>query len=127
MKDDVGFTGNQFTLVNSCFTAGYIVGQWPSAIILASGRISPRFWFPFCVAAWGFCTLGTGCEFCRCLMGIQCSGEMFLTPAVVTNPHQVMAIRFVQAIFEASTFSGSHVSETTTRVIVGLHAHERLT
>jgi ACS family pantothenate transporter-like MFS transporter len=62
MEQAVGFTGNQFTLANSCFTAGYIVGQWPSAIILASGRIPPRFWFPFCCAAWGVCTLGMACE-----------------------------------------------------------------
>lgn len=62
MKEAVNFKGNEYTLVNSCFTAGYVVGQWPSAIILASGRIPPRFWFPFCVVAWGFCTLGTACE-----------------------------------------------------------------
>lgn len=87
MKEDVGFVGNDLTLVNSCFTAGYVVGQWPSAVILASGRIPPRVWFPFCVFAWGLCTLGL---------------------AFVSNPGQVMGIRFVMALFEASTFSGSH-------------------
>lgn len=87
MKEDVGFVGNDLTLVNSCFTAGYVVGQWPSAVILASGRIPPRVWFPFCVFAWGLCTLGL---------------------AFVTNPSQVMGIRFTMALFEASTFSGSH-------------------
>lgn len=75
------------TQPGSCFTAGYVVGQIPSSIILASGRITPRFWFPFCVFCWGLCTLGL---------------------AFVTSVHQVFAIRFVQALFEASTFSGTH-------------------
>ncbi|BEJ12518.1 hypothetical protein CspHIS471_0209780 [Cutaneotrichosporon sp. HIS471] len=87
MRQAVGFKGNDYTMAQACFTAGYVVGQVPGALILASGRISPRFWFPFCVCAWGFCTLGL---------------------AFVKNPHSVMAIRFVMAIFEASTFSGSH-------------------
>ncbi|KAL1413284.1 hypothetical protein Q8F55_001040 [Vanrija albida] len=87
MKEAVGFKGNDLSLAGSCFTAGYVVGQIPSSIILASGRITPRFWFPFCVFCWGFCTLGL---------------------AFVTNVKQVFAIRFVQALFEASTFSGTH-------------------
>nr|ODN91138.1 MFS transporter, ACS family, pantothenate transporter [Cryptococcus depauperatus CBS 7841] len=87
MKEDINFKGNDFTYANSLFTAGYVVGQWPSALILSSGRVSPRFWFPFCMAAWGLCTLGL---------------------TWVTHPHQVWAIRFVQALFEASTFSGTH-------------------
>ncbi|OCF37148.1 MFS transporter, ACS family, pantothenate transporter [Kwoniella heveanensis BCC8398] len=87
MKEDVGFKGNDYTYAGSMFTAGYVLGQWPSALILSSGRISPRFWFPFCMVAWGLCTLGT---------------------AWVTHPHQVWGIRFTQALFEASTFSGTH-------------------
>lgn len=54
--------GNDYTYANSMFTAGYVIGQWPSALILSSGRISPRFWFPFCMLAWGLCTLGLTCE-----------------------------------------------------------------
>ncbi|EAL20823.1 hypothetical protein CNBE1850 [Cryptococcus deneoformans B-3501A] len=87
MREDVGFKGNDYTYANSMFTAGYIIGQWPSALILSSGRISPRFWFPFCMLAWGLCTLGL---------------------TWVKTPHQVWGIRFVQALFEASTFSGTH-------------------
>ncbi|WWC65719.1 uncharacterized protein I303_108341 [Kwoniella dejecticola CBS 10117] len=87
MKEDVNFKGNDYTYANSMFTAGYVIGQWPSALILSSGRISPRFWFPFCMVAWGLCTLGT---------------------AWATTPHQVWGIRFTQALFEASTFSGTH-------------------
>ncbi|KAL7420600.1 hypothetical protein Q5752_004551 [Cryptotrichosporon argae] len=87
MKEDVDFQGNDYTYAGSMFTAGYIIGQWPSALILSSGRVPPRVWFPFCVFAWGLLTLGL---------------------AFVTTPHQVWGIRFVQALFEASTFSGTH-------------------
>ncbi|KAK8849531.1 hypothetical protein IAR55_004865 [Kwoniella newhampshirensis] len=87
MREDIGFHGNDYTYAGSMFTAGYIIGQWPSALVLSSGRISPRFWFPFCMVAWGLCTLGL---------------------AWVKSPHQVWGIRFVQALFEASTFAGTH-------------------
>ncbi|KAK4686085.1 MFS transporter, ACS family, pantothenate transporter, partial [Tremellales sp. Uapishka_1] len=87
MKEDVGFKGNDYTYAGSMFTAGYIIGQWPSAIVLSSGRISARFWFPFCMVMWGILTLGL---------------------AFVKTPHQVWGIRFAQALFEASTFSGTH-------------------
>ncbi|OCF77942.1 MFS transporter, ACS family, pantothenate transporter [Kwoniella mangroviensis CBS 8886] len=87
MKEDLNFKGNDYTYAGSMFTAGYVIGQWPSALILSSGRISPRFWFPFCMVAWGLCTLGT---------------------AWAKTPHQVWGIRFTQALFEASTFSGTH-------------------
>ncbi|RSH94945.1 hypothetical protein EHS25_000029 [Saitozyma podzolica] len=87
MKEEVGFLGNDYTYAGSMFTAGYVIGQWPSALVLSSGRIPPRFWFPFCMVVWGFLTLGL---------------------AFVHTPHQVWGIRFVCGIFEASTFSGTH-------------------
>lgn len=62
MIDNSAVIGNDYTYANSMFTAGYIIGQWPSALILSSGRISPRFWFPFCMVAWGLCTLGLACK-----------------------------------------------------------------
>jgi ACS family pantothenate transporter-like MFS transporter len=54
--------GNDFTYANSLFTAGYIVGQLPSALILSSNRVPPRVWLPGCVFAWGVLTLGLACE-----------------------------------------------------------------
>jgi hypothetical protein len=56
MQADLGST-----YAGSMFTAGYIIGQWPSALVLSSGRIPPRFWFPFCMVVWGFLTLGLAC------------------------------------------------------------------
>lgn len=64
MKEDIGFVGNAYTYAGSMFTAGYILGQWPSALILSSGRVRPRVWFPFCIFVWGFLTLALACEFC---------------------------------------------------------------
>ncbi|KAL1410735.1 hypothetical protein Q8F55_001677 [Vanrija albida] len=87
MAEDVGFKGSQLTLAGSCWTAGYLVGQWPAAIALSSNRIPVRFTFFTCMIVWAVCTLGL---------------------AFVKNVHQVYALRFVQALFEAAVFSGSH-------------------
>lgn len=80
MQQDVKFVGNDYSESGSqteppriawltieayaqqCFTAGYVVGQLPSALVLASGRIPPRFWFPGCCAGWGILTLALACE-----------------------------------------------------------------
>jgi len=64
MKEDIHYKGNDFTYANSLFTAGYIVGQLPSALILSSNRVPPRVWLPGCVFAWGVLTLGLACECC---------------------------------------------------------------
>ncbi|ORY23115.1 major facilitator superfamily domain-containing protein [Naematelia encephala] len=79
--------GNDYTYAGSCFTAGYIIGQYPSALVLSSNRVSPRIWFPFCGACWGLLTIGL---------------------AFVKHPHQVWGLRLIQGIFEASTFTGTH-------------------
>lgn len=85
MKEDLNFRGKQFNQVNSMFTAGYIVGLWPNNLILQV--VPPRIWLPFCGAMWGVLS--------ACL-------------AACKTPQQVMAIRFLQALFESSTFTGCH-------------------
>lgn len=87
MKEDVGFVGNDYTTAGQLFTAGYIIGQLPCALALSSGRIRPRVFFPAMAACWGILTLGL---------------------AFVNDVKAVFIIRFFQAIFEASTFAGSH-------------------
>ncbi|OCF32251.1 MFS transporter, ACS family, pantothenate transporter [Kwoniella heveanensis BCC8398] len=87
MREAVDFKGNEYTYAVSMFTAGYIIGQYPSALVLSSNRISPRFWFPFCGSCWGIITLGL---------------------AFVKTPHQVWGLRLIQGFFEASTFCGTH-------------------
>ncbi len=85
MKEDLKFHGKQFNQVNSVFTAGYIIGLWPNNLILQV--VPPRWWLPFCGSMWGILS--------ACL-------------AAAKTPEQVMVIRFLQALFESSTFTGCH-------------------
>ncbi|WVQ85194.1 hypothetical protein IAT38_007359 [Cryptococcus sp. DSM 104549] len=87
MKEEIGFTGTQYNTAVSIFTAGYIIGGIPNALIVSSNRIRLSIWFPFCCMMWGILTLALG--FCH-------------------HVYQVQVIRFFQALFEASTFAGSH-------------------
>ncbi|KAL7796424.1 major facilitator superfamily domain-containing protein [Trichoderma afarasin] len=85
MREDLGFVGNQLNVINTCFTVGYVLGQVPSNLSLY--YVKPRIWFPCMMLCWGGLTMVT---------------------ASVHNPQGIMAIRFFQGIFEASTFVGTH-------------------
>lgn len=67
------------------FYGGYVFGQIPTNLALQ--KVPPRIFFPAMMVVWGLFTLGT---------------------AFVSNPQQVMVIRFFQAVAEASTFVGVH-------------------
>lgn len=41
MKEDLGFKGNQYNLLATFFTCGYLVGQVPSQFLLTRSMISP--------------------------------------------------------------------------------------
>ncbi|KAL7810675.1 major facilitator superfamily domain-containing protein [Trichoderma aethiopicum] len=85
MREDLGFVGNQLNVINTCFTVGYVLGQIPSNLSLY--YVKPRIWFPSMMLFWGGLTMVT---------------------ASVHSPQAIMAIRFFQGIFEASTFVGTH-------------------
>ncbi|KAI5461803.1 major facilitator superfamily transporter [Mariannaea sp. PMI_226] len=85
MKVELGFVGNQFNQINTCFTVGYVLGQIPSNLSLH--YVKPRIWFPLMMILWGGLTMVT---------------------ASVHNPQSIMAIRFFQGMCEASTFVGTH-------------------
>lgn len=85
MKEELGFEGNQLTVINTVFTVGYIIGQIPSN--LAVTYVRPRIFFPAMVLFWGALTMVT---------------------AAVHNPQGIMAIRFFLGLAESSTFSGTH-------------------
>ncbi|QOU18490.1 hypothetical protein BRETT_000218 [Brettanomyces bruxellensis] len=85
MKEDLNLQGYQFNKVNTCFTVGYTIGMIPNNIALL--KFKPRYWMSFCSFAWGLLTLG-----------------MYK----VTDFKQLCVIRFFQALFESSTFSGTH-------------------
>ncbi|SCU81941.1 LAMI_0B08306g1_1 [Lachancea mirantina] len=86
MKQDLKMTGNDFNVINTCFTVGYIVGMIPNNLMLLT--VPPRYWLTFCAGAWGLLTLGI---------------------YRVSSYQQVCVIRFFQAVFESSTFSGTHL------------------
>lgn len=86
MKQDLNMVGNDFTVANTCFTVGYVIGMIPNNLMLLV--IPPRIWLSFCTFSWGLLTLG-----------------MYH----VTDFRQVCVIRFFQALFESCTFSGTHL------------------
>ncbi|KAF2177686.1 pantothenate transporter-like protein [Zopfia rhizophila CBS 207.26] len=85
MKEDLNFKGNQLNQINTVFTVGYTLGQVPCNIALY--YVKPKIFFPTCMVAWAGLTMATA--------GAQ-------------SPRSIMAIRFFQAIFESSTFVGTH-------------------
>lgn len=86
MKLDLGMVKDQYNIVNTCFTVGYVVGMIPHNLILL--KVPPRYWLAFCSFAWALLTLG-----------------MYK----VTSYQQLCVIRFFQALFELLTFSGTHL------------------
>ncbi len=85
MREDLKFHGNQLNQINTVFTVGYTIGQVPCNIALY--YIKPRIFFPSCMVAWAALTM---------------------TTAAAQHPRDIMAIRFFQALFESSTFVGTH-------------------
>ncbi|KAL4865108.1 hypothetical protein BDV12DRAFT_155808 [Aspergillus spectabilis] len=85
MEEELGFEGNQFNVINTVFTVGYILGQVPSNLALT--YLPPRIFFPAMILLWGGLTMVT---------------------AAVHNPQGIMGIRFFLGLAEASTFSGTH-------------------
>ncbi|KAM3085784.1 hypothetical protein ACMFMG_002845 [Clarireedia jacksonii] len=85
MKEELGFVGKQYNLINTVFTVGYIIGQVPSNLALY--YIKPRIFFPSMMVLWG------------CLTMITASAQ---------HPRDIMAIRFFQGLAESTTFVGTH-------------------
>lgn len=86
MKEDLNMMGNEFNIINTCFTVGYVIALVPNNLILL--RIRPSYWMSFTAMAWGLLTLGV----------YKC-----------TSWKQICALKFFQAVFESATFSGVHL------------------
>lgn len=86
MQEDLNMKGNEFNIINTCFSVGYILFLVPNNLVLL--KIRPRYWLTFCALSWGLLTLGI---------------------YRVTSYKQICAIRFFQGAFESSTFSGVHL------------------
>lgn len=84
LKEDLNLTGNDYSVLLSMTTAGYVIGQIPHGLIIQ--KIAPRIWFPSMVVIWAGLTM---------------------VAAACTNYSQLCAVRFFQGLIEASTYSGT--------------------
>ncbi|KAH7084648.1 retrograde regulation protein 2 [Paraphoma chrysanthemicola] len=78
MKEDLNFQGNQYNLLATFFTCGYLVGQIPSQFLLT--RIRPSIYLPTVELLWSILT------FCF---------------AAVPNVRTVFALRFLLGMLES--------------------------
>jgi MFS transporter, ACS family, pantothenate transporter len=78
MKEDLNFQGNEYNLLTTFFTCGYLVGQIPSQLLLT--RIRPSWYLPTVELIWSCLTF---------------------TFAAVQNVRHVFAIRFLVGLFES--------------------------
>ncbi|KAG9767785.1 Pantothenate transporter liz1 [Exophiala dermatitidis] len=85
MKEELGFRGNQLTVVNTIYSVGYLIGIIPNNAMLT--YFNPRKFFPFMITVWACLTMAT---------------------AGVHKPEHIMAIRIFQGYFESCTFAGTH-------------------
>ncbi|KAJ7723277.1 major facilitator superfamily domain-containing protein [Mycena maculata] len=85
MKEDLNMYGNELVYATSYWTAGYVIGQVPSNLLLT--RISPQYVIPTLELAWGLATLGT---------------------YSVKNVKSLYALRFLVGLFESGFYPGMH-------------------
>ncbi|KAJ6461022.1 major facilitator superfamily domain-containing protein [Mycena sanguinolenta] len=85
MKEELNMNGNELVYATSYWTAGYVIGQVPSNLLLT--RISPQYVIPTLELAWGLATLGT---------------------YSVKNVEALYALRFFVGLFESGFYPGMH-------------------
>ncbi|KAH7093496.1 putative pantothenate transporter liz1 [Paraphoma chrysanthemicola] len=70
MKEDLSLYGNQYNYIIVSWTIGYIVGQWPSNIILT--RVPAHIWIPFQEVGWTVFTFAlAGAKSYEALLGLR--------------------------------------------------------
>jgi ACS family pantothenate transporter-like MFS transporter len=84
LRDDLGLTGIQYSNLLSILTAGYVLGQYPHSLIII--KIRPSIWLPSMVVVWAILT--------ACMGAVHTYAEL-------------MVLRFLQGIVEASTYCGA--------------------
>ncbi|KAL2820914.1 major facilitator superfamily domain-containing protein [Aspergillus cavernicola] len=78
MKEDLDFHGNQYNLLSTFFTCGYLIGQIPSQLLLT--RVRPSYYIPTVELLWSIVT------FCF---------------ASVKNVKTIFALRFIIGMLES--------------------------
>tara|TARA_R110002003_G_scaffold325_6_gene18813 strand:- start:15542 stop:16066 length:525 start_codon:yes stop_codon:yes gene_type:complete len=70
MKEDLNLYGNQYNYIVVSWTVGYIVGQWPSNIILT--RVPAHIWIPFQEIGWTVFTFAlAGAKSYEAILGLR--------------------------------------------------------
>ncbi|KAJ7171016.1 major facilitator superfamily domain-containing protein [Mycena filopes] len=85
MKEDLNMYGDELVHATSYWTAGYVIGQIPSNLLLT--RVSPQYVIPTLELAWGLATLGT---------------------YSVKSVKALYALRFLVGLFESGFYPGMH-------------------
>ncbi|PGH19020.1 hypothetical protein AJ79_00054 [Helicocarpus griseus UAMH5409] len=83
MKEDLQLNGNELNYMTSMYTAGYIIGEIPSNILLT--KIRPSVWIPACEVVWSVLTI----------LLTQCK-----------NAQQIYALRFFIGLAESPLYPG---------------------
>lgn len=84
MREYLDLNGNDYNILLSMTTAGYVIGQIPHSVIIQ--KIAPRIWLSAMVVVW--------------------AGLVMCTAACKTYA-QLCAVRFFQGLVEASTYCGT--------------------
>ncbi|KAF3763484.1 MFS general substrate transporter [Cryphonectria parasitica EP155] len=85
MEEDLSMYGNQLVTSTSIWTAGYVIGQIPSNLVLT--RVSPRWVIPALEVGWAVCTF--------CTANVQSYTSLY-------------ALRFFVGLFESGFYPGIH-------------------
>lgn len=86
MRERLHMTSDQLNLMDTAWTAGYVIGQIPSQILLT--KIRPSYWIPFCEMIWTILTF---------------------TIAAAKTSNQVIAIRFFVGLAESIFYPAAHM------------------
>lgn len=83
MKEDLSMAGNEYNLLTTYWTIGYILGNIPSQLVLT--HVPASIWLPSLELAWGFVVMGM---------------------AGTRNIETMYALRFVSGLLESSAYPG---------------------
>uniref|UniRef100_A0A8H7K3H8 Major facilitator superfamily (MFS) profile domain-containing protein n=1 Tax=Bionectria ochroleuca TaxID=29856 RepID=A0A8H7K3H8_BIOOC len=61
MKEDINLTGNEYNILVTVLSVGYIIGQVPHGLIIQ--KVRPRIWFPLMTLVWALLTMA--CAACN--------------------------------------------------------------
>ncbi|OQU94482.1 hypothetical protein CLAIMM_00836 [Cladophialophora immunda] len=83
MKEDLNLYGNQLNYMQTCYSAGYVIGGLPTNMILT--RVRPSIFIPCMELLWTICTMAS---------------------SRASSAHQFYAIRFFVGLFESALYPG---------------------